>query len=256
MSLRLNRFLAQAGVSSRRSADSLVREGRVTVNGEPVRALGVRVDPAVDRVTVDGRPVRLETSTYWGAFHKPRGVLTTLCDPRGRPDLRAYLRGLPLRVYPVGRLDADSEGLLLLTNDGDLAYRLMHPRYQVEKEYVAEIRGRVPAGLPARLLAGVELEDGPARAVRAAFVERAASGAVLRLTLTEGRRREVRRMVEAAGLAVSRLVRVRMGCVELGELAPGRRRPLTREEVRGLRALVGGAAPAGAVARPVRDRER
>lgn len=237
--VRLNRFLAQAGVSSRRAADRLVAEGRVTLNGEPVRELGVRVDPERDRVAVDGAPVRAGRAPLWCAFHKPAGVHTTLRDTHGRPDLRPFLRSLPERAFPVGRLDADSEGLLLLTNDGDLAHRLMHPRYGVEKEYEVTVEGELTPRTLRRFEEGVELEDGPARALRARILRRGAGGGVIALVLGEGRKREVRRMAEALELRVTRLLRVRVGAVRLGDLAPGEIRPLTAGELAALRQLAG-----------------
>lgn len=246
--VRLNRFLAQAGISSRRTADRLIAEGRVTVNGAPVSELGTRVDPGSDRVTVDGEIVRADRSLLWCAFHKPPGVHTTLRDTHGRPDLRPFLRGLSERVFPVGRLDADSEGLLLLTNDGDLAHRLMHPRYGVEKEYRAEVLGVLEPAVARRFVEGVPLEDGLARALRARVVRRNSRGGVLALVLGEGRKRVVRRMAETLGLRVTRLVRVRVGSVRLGDLAPGAIRPLEPRECEGLRALVE-REPAGRASR-------
>jgi len=226
---RLQRALARAGHGSRRSSEALIEAGRVTVDGR-VATLGDKVDPSRSKVEVDGVPLNLDPSVRYYAFHKPAGVVTTMHDERGRPDLRPYLPDGP-RVFPVGRLDRDSEGLLLLTNDGELANRLLHPSYGVEKEYLAEVRGRPAARHLAALTAGVDLDDGPARAVSARVVDTRGDRAQLRLVLTEGRKREVRRMLGAVGLPVTRLLRLRVGPITLGRTPPGEVRQLTSDEV-------------------------
>jgi 23S rRNA pseudouridine2605 synthase len=229
---RLQRALARAGIASRRASEDLIRSGRVTVNGR-VATIGDRIDPSADVVAVDGGRVALDPALRYYAFHKPAGVTTTMRDAHAAADLRAYLPEGP-RVFAVGRLDRDTEGLLLLTNDGDLANRLLHPRHGVEREYLAEVDG-IPGGRQiARLRRGVDLEDGPAKAVSAATVMRAGGRGAVRLAVTEGRKREVRRMLAAVGLPVSRLVRLRFGPVRLGRLAPGAVRELSSEEVRAL----------------------
>lgn len=229
---RLQKVLARAGLGSRRACEDLVREGRVTVNGR-VATLGDRVDPLVDRVEVDGARVPLDPELRYLALHKPRGVVTTASDPQGRPDVsRYYPEGV--RVFPVGRLDRDTEGLLLLTNDGELANRLLHPRYGVEREYLAEVEGRPTDRVLATLRRGVELEDGPARAASARRVEGAGGRGALRIVMTEGRKHEVRRLLAAVGLPVRRLVRVRVGPIRLGRLSPGEVRELDPAEVREL----------------------
>ncbi len=229
---RLQKALAWAGLGSRRACEDLIREGRVTVNGE-VAALGARVDPRVDRVEVDGVRVPLDPELRYFALHKPAGVVTTARDPQGRPDVsRYYPEGT--RVFPVGRLDRETEGLLLLTNDGELANRLMHPRYGVEREYLAEVEGSPSPRALARLTRGIDLEDGPARAGSARRVARAGGRSAVRIVMTEGRKREVRRMLAAIGLPVRRLVRVRVGPIRLGRLGPGELRELGAEEVREL----------------------
>ncbi len=229
---RLQRALARAGIASRRASEDLIRSGRVTVNGR-VATIGDRIDPSADVVAVDGGRVALAPALRYYAFHKPAGVTTTMRDAHAAADLRAYLPEGP-RVFAVGRLDRDTEGLLLLTNDGDLANRLLHPRHGVEREYLAEVDG-IPGGRQiARLRRGVDLEDGPAKAVSAATVMRAGGRGAVRLAVTEGRKREVRRMLAAVGLPVSRLVRLRFGPVRLGRLAPGAVRELSSEEVRAL----------------------
>ena len=225
-------------MGSRRACEELIREGRVTINGREA-LLGDRVDPARDRVDVDGVPVPLNPELKTFAFHKPRGVTSTLRDERARSDLGQFLpdvRGL----VPVGRLDRDSEGLLILTNDGDLANRLMHPRYEVQKEYLAEVRGTPTSRGLARLTRGVELEDGVARAASARLRAVSHGRAAVRIVMVEGRKREVRRMLAAVGFPVTRLVRVRIGPVRLGRLDPGRSRELTVEEVRALHRAANG----------------
>jgi 23S rRNA pseudouridine2605 synthase len=225
-------------MGSRRACEELVRQGRVTINGREA-LLGDRVDPARDRMDVDGVPVPLNPELKTFAFHKPRDVTSTLHDERARSDLSQFLpevRGL----VPVGRLDRDSEGLLILTNDGDLANRLMHPRYEVEKEYLAEVRGTpTPRGL-GRLTRGVELEDGIARAASARLGAVSRGRAAVRIVMAEGRKREVRRMLAAVGFPVTRLVRVRVGPVRLGRLEPGQSRELTALEVRALHRAANG----------------
>ena len=217
--------------------EQLIVEDRVTVNGI-VAVLGDRADPLEDEVRVDGLVVNLDPNVRYHALHKPRGVVTTMRDPQGRTDIRRFLPPDGPRVFPVGRLDRDSEGLLLLTNDGDLANALTHPRFGVEKEYLAEVDG-VPTGRHvARLKRGVELDDGPARAKDARVAARAGDRGAVRVVMTEGRKREVRRLLAAVGLPVTRLVRLRVGPVRLGALPPGELRDLTHDEVVALRPLL------------------
>jgi 23S rRNA pseudouridine2605 synthase len=219
-------------MGSRRASEELIRDGRVSVNGR-VATLGDRVDPRVDRIEVDGITVPTDPDLRYYALHKPRWVVTTARDPQRRPDVSRYYPPGP-RVFPVGRLDRETEGLLLLTNDGELANRLMHPRYGVEREYLAEVDGRPSERAVARLVRGVRLDDGPARARRARLVGGADRRAAVRLVVTEGRKREVRRMLEAVGLPVTRLVRTRFGPIRLGRLRPGEVRALEPSEVREL----------------------
>jgi 23S rRNA pseudouridine2605 synthase len=235
---RIQKALARAGLGSRRACEDLIRQGRVTVNGRPV-SLGDRVDTSREQVAVDGVRVPLEPELRDYVLNKPRGVLTTARDPQGRPDVRAFVPAGP-RVFPVGRLDRDTEGLLLLTNDGELANRVMHPRYGVEKEYLAEVSGTPGPRALGRLTRGVELEDGVARARAARATARSGGRSAIRVVMTEGRKREVRRMLEAVGLPVTRLVRVRVGPVRLGRLRPGEVRPLGPDELRSLLAAVSG----------------
>jgi 23S rRNA pseudouridine2605 synthase len=210
----------------------------VTVNRR-VATLGDRVEPARDVVEVDGHRIPLDPALRYFALHKPAGVVTTARDPHAREDLTGFLPADVPGVVPVGRLDRDTEGLLLLTNDGELANRVMHPRHGVEKEYLAEVEGRPTRSHVARLVRGVELEDGPARALRARVAgESGGRGAVV-VVMGEGRKREVRRLLDAVGLPVRRLVRVRVGPVRLGRLAPGTVRELDPSEVRALFAAAG-----------------
>jgi pseudouridine synthase len=225
--MRLNAWLARAGVASRRKADELIKAGRVTVDGEPGQ-LNTFVGADAD-VRLDGRPLAKQKLAYV-LLHKPAGVVTTARDPQGRPTV-IDLVGHDVRLAPVGRLDADTTGLLVLTNDGDLAHRLAHPRYGVEKVYVADVEGAPTDETLRRLADGVELEDG--RTARAA-VRRLAEGRI-ELTLHEGRNRQVRRMCDAVGHPVRRLHRSRYAGLGVGELAPGSWRELTVDEVRALR---------------------
>jgi 23S rRNA pseudouridine2605 synthase len=229
---RLQKALARAGLGSRRACEELIALGRVTVNGRRA-TLGDRIDPAFDRVEVDGGLVPLDPGLRYYAVNKPAGVVTTVRDPQGRPTVADLAPAGP-RVFPVGRLDRESEGLLLLTNDGDLANRLTHPRYGVEKEYLAEVEGTPGDRTLARLVQGVPLEDGPARAVSARRVAGAKGRSAVRIVMAEGRKREVRRMLSAVGLPVHRLVRIRIGPLRLGNLAPGEVRALGPREIRDL----------------------
>ncbi|HZP89967.1 MAG TPA: pseudouridine synthase [Actinomycetota bacterium] len=229
---RLQRALARAGFGSRRSCEQLIREGRVEVNGR-VAVLGDRIDPERDRVVVDGHLASVNPGLRYLVLHKPAGVTTTTRDRHASSDLTEYLPRSP-RLFPVGRLDRDTEGLLLLTNDGELAQRLSHPRYGVEKEYLAEVEGAPTARQLARLRRGVELEDGIARALKVRAMAGPGGRGAVRLVLGEGRKREVRRMLAAVGLPVRRLVRVRQGPLRLGRLAPGEVRELSPGEVQAL----------------------
>lgn len=224
--MRLQKFLSQAGIASRRGAEDLIRAGRVAINEVPVTELGTRVDPDRDRVSVDGRNVR-PRSLEWLALHKPRGYVSTRHDPQGRRTIYDLVPPDAGRLFYVGRLDVDSEGLILLTNDGDTAHRMLHPSFEVERVYEADVSGDPDETAIGRLRAGIMLDDGFAR-VRAA--ERVGPARV-RLTLTEGRKREVRRLLAAVGYPVRRLVRVRYGPVQLGALPPGQWRRLRPDEI-------------------------
>ncbi|MDP8937097.1 MAG: rRNA pseudouridine synthase [Actinomycetota bacterium] len=234
---RLQKVLAAAGFGSRRVCEELIEEGRVTVDGE-VAELGRRVDTDVARVEVDGVPVSVRSGLVYYLLNKPRGVVVTAADPQGRPTVLDLVPRDP-RVFSVGRLDADTEGLLLLTNDGDLAHRLAHPSFGVEKEYLAEVEGVPTPGQLRRLRTGVPLDDGLTAPAKASFVPPHA----IRLTIHEGRNRQVRRMCLAVGHPVVRLVRTRIGPLADRGLAPGEWRDLTTDEVQALQKSV--AAPRG-----------
>jgi 23S rRNA pseudouridine2605 synthase len=216
---RVHKCIAASGIMSRRKAEEAIRQGRVSLNGEIFTDLGRTMDPAVDTVRIDGQEVRLTRGHRTFLFHKPRGVVTTKSDPEGRPTVMDYFRDLP-GLNPVGRLDQDSEGLLLLTEDGDLLLRLTHPRFGVEKVYEVEVEGRGVPGYQERLCRGVELSDGPGKFVSLEPLKPERS---FRVVVEEGRNRFVRRMFAAVGFTVRRLVRTRMGPFELGTLAPGER---------------------------------
>jgi len=229
---RLQKVLARVGIGSRRVCEDLIAEGRVLVDGE-MAVLGRRVDPETALIEVDGAPVGVRPDLVHYVLNKPAGVVTTADDPQGRPTVVGLVPDEP-RVFPVGRLDVDTEGLLLLTNDGELAHRLTHPSYGVEKEYVAEVEGLPTRAVLRRLREGVELDDGPTAPARATLVD----PSVVRLTIHEGRNRQVRRMCEAVGHSVVRLVRTRIGPLADRSLAPGAWRELPGAEVRSLQRAV------------------
>jgi 23S rRNA pseudouridine2605 synthase len=235
---RLQKVMAAAGVASRRASEELISEGRVTVNGE-VATLGRKVDPTADVVLVDGERINIDPDRVYVLLNKPRGVVTTASDPEGRPSV-VDLVNLPQRLFPVGRLDMDTEGLLLLTNDGELAHALTHPSFEVERVYVALVPAPVRKKVLAELRDGVELEDGLAKPRRIRVLEEAHSKALLEVVMTEGRKREVRRMLGAAGLTVERLARVAYGGVELGDLRQGKWRFLGQSEIARLHAATTG----------------
>jgi 23S rRNA pseudouridine2605 synthase len=229
--VRLQKLLAAAGVGSRRACEALIAAGRVEVDGQVVTELGVRIDPARHVVHVDGVRIQLDESRVYLAFNKPLGVVSTMNDELGRVSLADYVGNRHERLFHVGRLDADTEGLLLLTNDGDLAHRLQHPAYGVAKTYVARIPGPVPRDLGRRLRDGVELEDGHVKVDSFKVVDSAPGKAVVEVVLHEGRKHVVRRMLDAVGHPVETLVRVQVGPIRLGDLKSGRTRRLTVDEV-------------------------
>jgi 23S rRNA pseudouridine2605 synthase len=237
--VRLQKVLAAAGVGSRRHCEEMIGDGRVEVDGEVVRRFGARVDPQRQVIRVDGRRIPAREDLVYMALNKPAGVLTTMSDARGRPTIADYLGDRTERLFHVGRLDYDTEGLMLLMNDGELAHRLAHPRYGVLKTYLADVAGPLPRDLGRQLITGVELEDGVASADRFRVVERAGDRALVEITLHEGRKHIVRRMLAETGHPVSRLVRTHVGPVALGSLRPGTTRRLSTTEIGELYAAVG-----------------
>jgi pseudouridine synthase len=241
--VRLHKLLAEAGVASRRAAERLIAAGRVRVNGVAVVEAGAHADPARDTIEVDGRPLPRAGPKRYVLLHKPRGFLTTREDPRARPRVFDLVAGIGTRLHAVGRLDLDAEGLLLLTNDGALTYRLTHPRHGVRRVYHVLVEGRLDSAALDALRRGVMLEDGPARVERVRRLRDGGSGlSWVELTLAEGRYREVKRLCRAVGLLVRRLRRVAFGPIRLGSLPAGRWRELTPEEVERL-ALAGSSGP-------------
>lgn len=237
--VRLQKVLAQAGLGSRRACEELIAQGRVEVDGELVREQGLRIDPRTAIVRVDGERVPTAPGMVVLALNKPRGVITTMSDEHGRPCVGDLVRDRPERLFHVGRLDADTEGLLILTNDGELANRLGHPSHAVDKTYVATVRGSAPRDLPRRLRQGVELDDGPIACDAARILQQAADRSMLEVVIHEGRNRIVRRMFDEVGFPVIDLVRTRIGRVHLGQMRPGAVREITGEELRGLYTDVG-----------------
>jgi pseudouridine synthase len=236
---RLQKILARAGIASRRRAEELIRAGRVKINGKVVNRLGLKADPARNRIEIDEKLVNAEETKLYLAFYKPVGVLTTLCDPQGRPKLSDFLHGLAGRVFPAGRLDFDSEGLLLLTNDGELAYRITHPRYKVAKVYNVWVSGSIGTDAVARLTGGVVLEDGPVQPVAVKVLRKEPGRSLLQITLKEGKKRQVKRMCAAVGCPVVHLKRTAIGPLRLGKMKPGEYRRLSPQEVKRLKHQVG-----------------
>jgi len=237
--IRLQKVLAHAGHGSRRACEELIAAGRVEVDGRIVREQGVRVDPDQAVIRVDGTRVTTAQGLVYLVLNKPRGVVSTMSDPEGRPNLGDYVEDRHERLFHVGRLDFETEGLVLLTNDGELAHRLSHPSYGVEKTYLAEVSAPVPRDLGARLRKGVELADGPVAVDRFRLVSTAAGRAMIEVVLHEGRKHVVRRLLAEVGHPVHRLVRTKIGPVSVGHLKPGRLRHLTRGEVGKLFTIAG-----------------
>jgi 23S rRNA pseudouridine2605 synthase len=255
MSERLQKILSTAGVASRREAEKYISAGRVTVNGVVVSELGAKAEPGKDRIAVDGKELAFPERKLYVLLNKPVGYVTTMKDPQGRPVVVDLVKDLKERVYPVGRLDYNTEGLLLLTNDGEWANRLMHPRHEVEKEYLVRVRGAVAPEQLRKLGEGVELEDGTTAPAKAILLRETGSSTWISLSIHEGRYRQVRRMCEAVSLTVVRLKRIRYGTLELGHMKPGEHRLLTQEEAfrldgrpeppKPVAGAPGGASPAG-----------
>ena len=245
---RLQKVLAHAGVASRRACEQLIADGRVSVDGITVTEAGVRVDPLTQEIRVDGSRILTNPELITLMLHKPAGVVTTMEDPEGRPTVAQYGRDylaehpeLPdsLRLVHVGRLDTETEGLLLLSNDGELSHRLMHPSFEIAKTYVAIVDGQVEPWVPRKLRRGIELEDGEAKADRVTVKDSGPRGSIVEITLHSGKNRIVRRMLDAVGHPVTRLARTRLGPLRLGNLRPGQTRPLSGEEIAALQQEVG-----------------
>lgn len=232
---RLQKYLAQAGTASRRKAEELILAGRVKVNGMTITQLGSKIDPEKDIVTLDQKPVKTTKQYEYYLLNKPLRVVTTMHDPQGRTKVIDLLKGIKTRVYPVGRLDYHTEGLLLLTNDGELAYRLMHPKYKVAKTYLVTVRGILDKNSLLRLQKGVLLEDGPTIPAKVTILETGENYSRLEMTIREGRNRQVRRMCEAVGHPVLSLKRLKFGPLSLGQLKPGQYRKLEENEIRELK---------------------
>jgi 23S rRNA pseudouridine2605 synthase len=240
--VRLQKVLSQAGIASRRVAERMITDGRVEVDGQVVTELGTRVDPDASVIRVDGARIVLDDSLVYLAINKPRGMHSTMSDDRGRPcigDMVEHRVRGNKKLFHVGRLDADTEGLILLTNDGELAHRLMHPSYEIPKTYLATVTGSVPRGFGKKLRAGIELDDGPIAVDDFAVVDAVPGKTLIRVTLHEGRKRIVRRMLAETGFPVQTLVRTDIGAVSLGDQRPGSIRALRRNEIGELYKAVG-----------------
>ncbi|HEX3900848.1 MAG TPA: pseudouridine synthase [Mycobacteriales bacterium] len=231
--IRLQKVLAAAGLGSRRACEELIADGRVSVNGRPAR-LGLRIDPERDIVAVDGSQIPTASGLVYVAINKPRGMHSTMADDRGRPCVGDLVADITAPLHHVGRLDAESEGLLLLTNDGDLSHRLTHPSFGVTKTYLVEVEGSTGRGFERSLKTGVELDDGVMKADSAKVVESTSARSVIELSIHEGRKHVVRRAMETLGHPVTRLVRISVGPIRLGDLKPGGRRHLQQQEVQSL----------------------
>ena len=225
--MRLNKIIADAGITSRRGADQLIIEGRVMVDGFVIRELGAKYDPEIVKVSIDGETITRSLSKTYLVLHKPKGVLSTMFDPEGRPSLSDFIDLRTERLFHVGRLDKDSEGLILLTNDGDLTFRATHPSYGLEKTYIIEFDGKLPVGVDKTLLKGVELEDGMGRVL--SFKQ--LSPQWIEVTIHEGRYHIIRRLMEAVDVPVLRLIRTKFGPISLGDTSEGRWRDLNSGEL-------------------------
>ena len=238
MEVRLQKLIAGTGLASRRKAEALITAGRVMVNGKTVTELGTKVDPERDHVKVDGKHLSAAQPFVYLLLNKPKNVVSTLDDPGGRTTVKDYLRGVSVRVFPVGRLDFDSEGLMLLTNHGELAQAMLHPRYHVPKTYLIKVKGVVPDEDIEQLKQGVKLDDGMTGPAQVKKVRKVEANSWLEITIREGRKHQVKRMLESVGHPVIKLLRIRMGPLSLGDLQSGEFRFLTNREANALRRLV------------------
>jgi 23S rRNA pseudouridine2605 synthase len=230
MEQRVQKILAQMGLASRRKAEEYITEGRVTVNGKTAE-LGMKADPAKDHIKVDGKLLTRPEPKVYLMFNKPAGVVTSMSDPAGRTTVKDYLKGIRYRVFPVGRLDYDTEGLLLITNDGDFAQGLIHPSKEIPKTYLAKVKGVIEPEKMEKLRHGIRLEDGMTAPARVKTVRQSENNSWVELTIHEGRKRQVRRMMDAVGHPVIKLKRTSIKGMKLGVLKPGELRPLTKEEI-------------------------
>ena len=236
---RLNKIIADAGIASRRAADQLILEGRVSVDGAIIIELGGKYDPEINDVKVDGESLIVNKSKTYLAFHKPAGIISTMSDPEGRANLGDYFKDRKDRLYHVGRLDKDSEGIILLTNDGDLAHRATHPSYGLEKRYLVEVEGEFNKQMSDQLLQGVRLDDGLARAMKVVHARAVSKNHHwVEITIHEGRFHIIRRLIESLGLKVLRLIRLDFGPINLGDMKPGRHRVLNSQEMTNLFTLL------------------
>lgn len=231
---RLQKFLARCGVASRRHGENLITQHRIMVNGQVVTCLGTKIDPERDKITLDGEPISPEEKCYL-LLNKPKGYVSTLSDPKAGPDLTSLIKAIGVRIYPAGRLDRDSEGLLFMTNDGEITHRLIHPKFKIPKTYRVRLKGEISEKTIEHLRQGVDLEDGPTQPAKIRFIKREKNSTLLEMTIYEGRKRQIRRMGEAVGHPVLGLVRIRFGPFELGDLGPGEYRILEEKEIEGLR---------------------
>jgi pseudouridine synthase len=238
MQERLQKVIAHAGITSRREAERLIVDGQVVVNGSVITTLGTKVDPAHDVITVKGTRIKPASEKLYVMLNKPVGYVSTVKDPQQRPVIIDLLRHIKSRVYPVGRLDYDAEGLILLTNDGELAYRMQHPRYRISRTYEVKVKEFFPAEKLSLLRKGIQLEDGITLPAKASFLKKAMRNSWLSITLYEGRNKQVKRMCAAVGHPVLKIKRIRFGSLKLGRLSPGDYRHLTKDEVKGLYHLV------------------
>ncbi|HOB82753.1 MAG TPA: pseudouridine synthase [Peptococcaceae bacterium] len=235
---RLQKYLARCGVASRRRAEEMIKQGLVKLNGQVVREMGIQLEPEKDIVEVNGQVVTPKEQKVYLLLNKPVRVVTTLDDPQGRTKVTDFLHGIKERVFPVGRLDYMTEGLLLLTNDGELAYRLTHPRFQIAKTYLVGVRGAMSGEKVAQLAKGVELEDGLTQPAQVKVLKQTKAATLMEITIKEGRNRQIRRMCEKIGHPVQSLKRIAFGNLVLGNLAPGQYRPLSKTEIVRLKILL------------------
>ena len=238
MLVRLHKILAEAGVVSRRGGEDLILAGKVSVNNRVIRELGFKADPALDRIRVDGKPLLRPAPKVYYLFYKPRGVITSLNDPEGRPTIRDFIPRIKVNIFPVGRLDYDAEGLLLLTNDGEMAMQLAHPRYRVPRTYLVKVKGALATEEMGRLEKGVMLDDGMSPQLKVTPVKRLQKNSWVKITLHEGRNRVIKRAFEAIRHPVLQLKRIKFASLTLEGLRPGEYRPLASEEIEHLRGLI------------------